>query len=103
MILLLSLGAFSTGGIVVPLNELASSFRVAGIKAVGRALRNRKLKKIFVAEDVDPNRVGDLVAEAQDQGIQIEFTESSVYLGRACAINRPASVAGLKVEEEHSL
>lgn len=42
--LLLFLGAFCTGGFIMPLNELASPLRVVGEREVRRALRAKRLK-----------------------------------------------------------
>ena len=80
----------------MPLNELASALRVAGFNSVKRELYEKKLQKLFVAKDTELCEVSELIAEAEKQGIEIEFAESCIYLGRACAISRPAAVAGLK-------
>lgn len=80
----------------MPLNELASALRIAGFNSVKRELFEKRLQKLFVAKDAELCEVNELIAEAEKQGIEVEFAESRIYLGRACAISRPASVAGLK-------
>ena len=79
----------------MPLNELAVAERVVGEKEVRRALSKGLLRKVFVALDADPVRVGALLDDAEAAGVEVERVESRLILGRACAIDRSAAAAGL--------
>ena len=84
----------------MPLDELASPARVAGENKVSRLLARGELRKIFVAKDAKTKKLEAIVYMAGKDGIPVEFVESKLLLGRACAISRPASVAGLKFAVE---
>lgn len=79
----------------MPLNELAVPNRVVGEREVRRALGNNSLKKLFFALDGDMKRIESLLAEARKTDVEIEEVDSKLKLGRACAIDRSAAVAGL--------
>lgn len=79
----------------MPLNELATSRRVVGERQVKRMLQAGRLGKLFVAADADPALVEPLEAEAEKQNIPVEKVPDMVRLGRACAITRGASAAGI--------
>jgi large subunit ribosomal protein L7A len=53
------------------------------------------LGKIFVAADSDAKTLKGLLEMAGPLGVEVEKVDSKVKLGRACAIDRPAAVAGL--------
>ncbi len=82
----------------MPLSELASPERVAGKKQVSRLLAKGKLAKIFIAEDADIKGLEHIITEAEQQNVSIEYVGSKLFLGRACAISRSASVAGLRLK-----
>ena len=79
----------------MPLNELAASNRIAGERQVRRMLKAGRLRKLFLADDADPLVVRSLEEEALRLNIPVERAESMVRLGRACAISRGASAAGI--------
>jgi len=83
----------------VPLHELAVPYRVVGAKAVKKALEKRSVRKVFIAKDADPSISDALLEQAVNAGVEIEWAESKVILGRACAIDRPASAAAIRNEE----
>ena len=93
--LLLFRGAFGTGGILLSLNELAVPNRVTGERQVRRMLKAGRLQKLFLAEDADPSVIKNLEEEARRMNIPVERVENMVRLGRACAITRGASAAGI--------
>ncbi|GHS98208.1 50S ribosomal protein L7ae [Synergistales bacterium] len=89
------------------LSELAVPERVVGEREVRRAMASNFLRKIFIADDDAASQkqrrarggvrtLEDVLKSAESAGIEIEKVDSSITLGRACAIDRPASVAGLK-------
>ena len=79
----------------MPLNELAVPERVVGENAVRRAMVKGFLRKVFVATDIDAKKIEDLLEKAKSLDLEIEEVDSKLRLGRACAIDRPAAVAGL--------
>ncbi|MDR1730786.1 MAG: ribosomal L7Ae/L30e/S12e/Gadd45 family protein [Synergistaceae bacterium] len=79
----------------MPLNELAVTERIAGEREVRRALEKKNLKKLFIALDSDLAGAGELEEAAKTAGVEVEKVDSKLKLGRACAIDRPAAVAGL--------
>ena len=79
----------------MPLNELAVPERVVGEREVRRAIEKRILRKVFVAADGDDKITKPVRCAASELGIELEEVDSKLRLGRACAIGRPAAVAGL--------
>lgn len=79
----------------MPLNELAVPNRVTGERQVRRTLKAGRLRKLFIAEDADPSLIGTLEEEARRLNIPVERVDSMLRLGRACAITRGASAAGI--------
>jgi large subunit ribosomal protein L7A len=82
------------------LNELAVPGRIVGEREVRRAMAKGILGKIFIAADGDAKTLKGLLDMAMSSGIEVEKTESKLKLGRACAIDRPAAVAGLPKNEK---
>lgn len=83
----------------MPLNELAVSNRLVGARSVRRALQSGTLKKLFLAADASSSMVKDLEKMAEEAGIKVEWAESMVILGRACAIGRGAAAAGIAIRK----
>ena len=79
----------------MPLNELASSRRVAGINSVLRKLKADEVSKIFLSKEAEGRLVSEILTEASERGILVEWTEQSLQLGRACAVNRKTAAAAL--------
>ena len=79
----------------MPLNELAVPERVVGEKEVRRAMEKGNLRKLFVAADSDERVTKTAREAAKDLGVEVEEVDSKLRLGRACAIDRPAALAGL--------
>lgn len=86
---------FCTGGVVVPLNELATDRRVAGINSVRAALKAGKALKIFLSKEADTSLLSELVGEAERAGVPVEWVEQSLQLGRACAVPRKTAAAAI--------
>jgi large subunit ribosomal protein L7A len=77
------------------LSELAVPGRVVGEREVRRAMAKDLLGKIFIAADSDAKTLRGLLETAASLGVEVEKVDSKLKLGRACAIDRPAAVAGL--------
>jgi large subunit ribosomal protein L7A len=54
------------------------------------------LGKIFVAADSDAKTLRGILETAASLKVEVEKVDSKLKLGRACAIDRPAAVAGLR-------
>ncbi len=81
---------------MLPLNELAVPNRVTGERQVRRLLRAGELRKVFIALDADASVISGLEEEARNANIPVERVDSKLILGRACAIARGASAAGIR-------
>ena len=79
----------------MPLNELAVPERIVGEREVCRAIEKGILRKVFVAADSDEKITKSVREAATGLGLDVEEVDSKLKLGRACAIDRPAAVAGL--------
>ncbi len=84
----------------MPLCELASPLRVVGERQVRRAIESGGLDKLFIARDADSAFVNRVVQEADRRNVPTEFVDTMVLLGRACAISRGASVAGIRADRQ---
>lgn len=79
----------------MPLNELASPRRIAGINSVLRKLKADEVIKIFLSREADERLTAELLAEAARRGVPVEWAEGSLQLGRACAVSRKTAAAAL--------
>ena len=77
------------------LTELASQDKVVGVKQSRKAIREGRVKRVFLACDADP-AITDPVAEScQENGIPVEDGYTMVQLGHACRITVGASVVAV--------
>ena len=79
----------------MPLNELAVPERVVGEREVRRAMEKGILRKVFLAADSDERVTKPVLEAVAGLGVEVEEVDSKLRLGRACAIDRPAALAGL--------
>lgn len=79
----------------MPLNELASTRRIAGINSVLRKLKAGETEKIFLSKEADRYLLAEIISEAERRGVPVEWAETSLQLGRACAVTRKTSAAAL--------
>lgn len=78
----------------MPLRKLAVSKKFVGLRQVYRALLVGRIEKIFLARDVKKPELTLIVEECKRQGLEIEWVENAIMLGRACLIERGAAAAG---------
>jgi len=91
-----------TGGVSVPLNELATEKRIVGINSVLRKLKAGCVCKVFLSREADAKLLRFIIAEAEMKHVPIEWEEDSTQLGRACAVARKTAAAALlKVEDNN--
>ena len=75
------------------LNELENAAKVVGVKQVRRALADGRAKRLYLAQDADPQLTQPLAGQAEAQGVEVVWTDSMKALGRACGIAVGAAVA----------
>lgn len=79
----------------MPLNELSTDRRVAGINSVQAALRAGNVLKIFLSKEAKPSLLTGIMSEAESSGVPIEWVTESLQLGRACAVPRKTAAAAI--------
>ena len=77
------------------LSEIASCHKVVGIKQSGRALREGRVRKVFLACDADPMVLTSLEALCTEGNIPVEKGATMRELGQAAGIAVGASVIAL--------
>ena len=77
------------------LSEIASCHKVVGIKQSGRALREGRARKVFLACDADPMVLTDIEALCAEGSIPVEKNATMRQLGQAANIAVGASVIAL--------
>lgn len=79
----------------MPLSELGTEGRIAGINSVLSSLKAGKTLKVFLSKEADESLLRNIVREAERAGVPIEWVESSQQLGRACAVPRKTAAAAI--------
>ena len=79
----------------MPLNELASTRRIAGVNSVLRKLKADEASKVFISEEADAHLIAEILTEAAKREVPVEWAETSLQLGRACALTRKTAAAAL--------
>lgn len=79
----------------MPLNELASTRRIAGVNSVLRKLKADEASKVFISEEADAHLIAEILTEVSKRGVPVEWAETSLQLGRACAVTRKTAAAAL--------
>ena len=75
------------------LKELENTAKVVGVKQVRRALANGQVRRVYLAQDADPQLTRPLELQAQELGVETVWTQSMRALGQACGIAVGAAVA----------
>ena len=74
-------------------DELTNSAKVVGVKQVRRALNAGRAKRLYLAQDADPQLTLTLAEQAREQGVDAVWVGSMRELGRDCGIAVGAAVA----------
>ena len=77
------------------MSEIASCHKVVGIKQSGRALREGRVRKVFLARDADPMVLTNIEALCAEGNIPVEKGATMRELGQAAGIAVGASVIAL--------
>lgn len=75
------------------LDELEHAAKVVGVKQVRRALSDGRAKRLYLAQDADPQLTRPLERQAAEQGVDLTWADSMKTLGRVCGISVGAAVA----------
>lgn len=75
------------------LTQLEQAGKVVGVKQTRRALRDGRVKAVFLAHDADPALTEPLAELAGEKNVPVVWTEHMRDLGRACGIAVGAAVA----------
>lgn len=71
--------------------------KTIGIKQTAKALKQEKVKALYVAEDADAHVVQQVVELAKSRNIEIIYIDSMKKLGKACQIEVGAAVAAVLI------
>ncbi len=72
--------------------------RLVGARQVLRALSENRIEQVWIAQDADPIVTRPVMDACQRGGVRLTEVDNMVLLGKACAIDVKASVAGLLKE-----
>lgn len=77
------------------LEELKTAAKVVGAKQTRRALKDHRVKRVYMAQDADPRVLQPLVQEAVRQQVPLTQVATMKDLGAACGIAVGAAIAAL--------
>ena len=77
------------------MSEIALCHKVVGIKQSGRALREGRVRKVFLACDADPIVLSDIEALCAEGNVPVEKDATMRELGQVAGIAVGASVIAL--------
>ena len=75
--------------------ELASQEKVVGVKQSRKAIREGRVKRVYLACDADPAITTPVAETCQAAGIPAEESYTMAQLGTACRITVGASVVAV--------
>ncbi len=76
-------------------NELRTAEKVVGAKQVKRALRDKKVRWVFLAKDADPRVTQPIVELCAQHAVQMATIPRMKDLGEACGISVGAAVVAI--------
>ena len=68
---------------------------IAGTKQTVKALKDRNVKEVLIADDADPRILAKVIETAEDMDVAIVHVDSMRKLGRACGIEVGAAAVAL--------
>jgi len=77
------------------LDELKAGKKTVGVKETQKAVRDGRVRALFIAEDADEKLVRPLVALCGQAGVPVEKVGTMRELGALCGIDVGAAAAGL--------
>ena len=79
----------------MPLETLKSADRVTGLKQVGKAVKNHRAVRVFLADDADAHVTEPIRELCKAEDIPVEAAPTMKELGKACGIDVGAAAAAL--------
>ena len=77
------------------LDELNTPRKVVGIKQLRKALKNRQVLRVYLAQDADPRLTDPLAEECAALAVELVEVATMSELGAACGIAVGAAAAGI--------
>lgn len=77
------------------LDDLKGARKVVGIKQSEKAVSSGEAACVYVAKDAHERVTAPFVALCTDSGVEINYAETMVALGRACGIDVGAAVVAV--------
>jgi len=82
--------------------DIKSMNYVIGTKQTKRAIKNREVKHIIIATDVDDKLVLDLIETCKQSNVQVEIERKYTMeeLGKHCGIDVGAAMVAILISEQ---
>lgn len=77
------------------MEDLKRENKVVGLKESTRALKNKEVRKLFIAGDAQEHIIAPLLRLAKEDSIEVVRMDTMKQLGRKCGINLNAAVVAL--------
>ncbi|MGM0601919.1 MAG: ribosomal L7Ae/L30e/S12e/Gadd45 family protein [Bacillota bacterium] len=77
------------------LTELCETEFIVGTKQTLKAIKEKRVSKVFLADDIDQHIKEEILYAVKDNNIPFEMVESKMKLGRECGIDVSAASAAL--------
>ena len=77
------------------LRELETDQKVVGVKQLKKALREGRVKCVYVAENADPQLTASLYSLCGKRQVPLVWVPTMAELGKACGIDVGAAAAAL--------
>ncbi len=75
------------------LENLQHEKKIIGIKQTAKALKQDKVKTLYIAEDAEAHLIQQLMELAKEKGVEVIKIDSMRKLGKACEIEVGAAAA----------
>jgi large subunit ribosomal protein L7A len=69
---------------------------IIGTKQTIKAMKNREVRELIVADDADSRLTGEVLSIADENEIPVSKVDSMQKLGKACGIDVGAATAAIK-------
>ena len=93
-------GAFASDSGNLP--DLADFSLIVGGKRLQEAVKDHRIRHVFLAADADPVHTEPLCALCADHGVPVTWVPERKQLGRACGIDVGTAAAGIAAENADS-
>ena len=84
-------------------SRVPKKYKIAGVRAVLKAINKKLAAKVFVAEDAEIKVVAEVLRRAKEDNIEIIWVSTMTKLGEFCSIGVGASCCVLLKSYEDEL